>query len=69
MCRERHSRSVALPLWLQDGCTPLHDAATSGHDTVVEVLVRASADGNAVDEVRHLTIFASPRCTAAVDNV
>jgi hypothetical protein len=54
---------------VQDGCTPLHDAASGGHDTVVEVLVRASANVNAVDKVRYFTIFASPRCNATVDNM
>jgi hypothetical protein len=35
-------------------------AARRGHDTVVERLVRASVDVNAVDNVRYIPIFTFP---------
>jgi ankyrin repeat protein len=69
LCRQRHSQSIALPLWLQYGQTPLHNAAFKGHDKVVEVLVRSGADVNAADKVRHFPNFVSPRSTVTVDNV
>jgi ankyrin repeat protein len=69
MCKQRRSSSVALPLWLQDGRTPLHMAIMHDHDKIVEVLVRAGADVNAAYKVRHFPNFVSPRCTATVNNV
>lgn len=44
---------AALPC-LQDGNTPLHLAATEGHAKVVEVLLAAGADKQAVDMVRRV---------------
>jgi ankyrin repeat protein len=54
---------------LQDGDTPLNNAARNGHDKVAEVLVRAGADVNAADKVRHFSHFVSLRSTVTVDNV
>jgi hypothetical protein len=48
---------------------PLNRAAVNGHDKVVEVLVQAGADVNAAYKVQHVSHFASPRCTATVDDV
>jgi hypothetical protein len=45
---------------LQDGWTPLYNAAMNGRDKVVEVLVQAGADLNAAMEVRHVSHFRFP---------
>ena len=43
---------VIFILFLQSGRTPLHEAASYGWNAqVVEILVKAGADGNVVDEV------------------
>ena len=36
---------------VQKLCTPLHDAAQNGHNSVVEYLIRSGANVNAVDNV------------------
>ena len=44
--------NVIIILFLQSGRTPLHEAASYRRNAqVVEVLLKASADGNAVDKV------------------
>ena len=44
--------NVIVILSLQSGGTPLHEAASYGwNEEVVEILVKAGADGNVVDEV------------------
>ena len=44
--------NVIFILFLQSGRTPLHEAASRGCNVqVVEILVKAGADGNVVDEV------------------
>jgi ankyrin repeat protein len=42
---------------MQDGWTSLRYAVRKGHDKVVEVLVRAGADMNSADKVRHTFPF------------
>lgn len=37
---------------LQDGDTPLHDAARGGHDGTVKVLLQFKADANITNKVK-----------------
>ena len=42
---------LAILLFLQDKCTPIHGAAEKGHNEVVKTLINLKADINAVTVV------------------
>ena len=44
---------TCFPVIVQWGRTPLYIASKSGHDIVVEVLLKAGADVNLADEVSY----------------
>ena len=44
---------------LQDGDTPLHKASANGHEAIVDVLLKASADHSITDNVSMVQCISS----------